>query len=298
MILNTKLKRLIYKLLIGPLLRCFQKLIIPSVFDVRVNINVLQDIPTDLYRSTSTFNQFLFGSFTRVYKGDLVFVDVGVNVGQNLIAHMSKYPQNRYVGFDPNPASITVAENLSVSNGFHPLLISSGLSNKASRMTLRKDSSTDSECKLDSEEAQPKERSLSTVVHTDTLDSWMETITKFGRNWFIKIDVEGHERQVLEGMSSIMRNIRPIISCEILGASFISELDELRKNANLIESILQNYNYDIYLIDLLHLSKTSEYRIAKIQEIPIGLYSEMPGVTDYLFVPSETNIDLVDVEMK
>ena len=291
--ISHKFKRLVYKTAIRGIVRLVQSCCIPSLDDVKVDINVVQDVPVDLYRSSVTFNQVLFGAFTKVHESECVFIDVGVNVGQNLIAHFTNFSDARYVGFDPNPASITVAEHLCIRNGFQALLICAGLSNTSSRMKLVKESSTDSECKVSSSDQRNCDRSLSTIVQTDALDSWSDMFLSLGKHWFVKIDVEGHELQVLQGMCSVMSEIRPVISCEILGGSYIYELDVLRQKAKLIESTLSSHSYDMYLIDLIYYAERSQLRLRRIDEIPVGLYAEMRGITDYLFVPSEYGSQLV-----
>ncbi len=292
--ISHKCKRLVYKTAIRGIVRLLQSCRIPSFDDVKVDINVVQDVPVDLYRSSSTFNQVLFGAFAKVHKGECVFIDVGVNVGQNLISHFTNFSDARYVGFDPNPASITVAEHLCIRNGFQALLICAGLSSTSSRMKLVKDSITDSECRVESADQRNCDRSVSTIVQTDTLDSWSDMFLGLGKHWFVKIDVEGHELQVLQGMCSVMSQIRPVISCEILGGSYIDELDDLRQKAKIIESTLRSHSYDLYLIDLVYYSEKSQLKLSKIDEIPVGLYADMRGITDYLFVPSEYGSQLVD----
>ncbi len=269
----------------------------PSLFDANLDVNVIQDIPNDLYRCSSTFNQVLLSKFMHVMDGDFLFVDVGVNVGQNLLPHFALFPQTHYVGFDPNPSAIAMAEMVSIRNGLHPTLICAGLSSSSSRMNLFKQSFTDSACKVQSTVDSSSEGTLSTVVQTDTLDSWIETFVTKGPNWFVKIDVEGHELHVLQGMSTTLRTIRPIISCEILGASVVDEIIELQNKAKDIQHLLRRSNYAMYLIDLQHHALTAEYRLVKIDEIPVGLYSEMPGVTDYLFVPVEIPMHSINVQV-
>jgi FkbM family methyltransferase len=297
MTLIQKIRRYIYRLLISMPVRWSKAYKVPSVLDANVDINVIQDIPNDLYRCSLTFNQVLLSKFMHVMDGDFLFVDVGVNVGQNLLAHFTQFPQTHYVGFDPNPSAIAVAEMVSLRNGFHPTLICAGLSSSSSRMSLLKQTLTDSACKVQSTVESRSEGKVSTIVQTDSLDSWIETFVTKGPNWFVKIDVEGHELQVLQGMSTTLRTIRPIISCEILGASVVDEIIELQNKAKDIQDLLRKSNYVMYLIDLQHHALSAEYRLMKIDEIPVGLYSEMPGVTDYLFVPVELPVHSINVEV-
>ena len=62
---------------------------------------------------------------------------------------------------------------------------------------------------------------------------------------FIKIDVEGFEYDVLNGMKNILKNIKPELFIEIHGAT----IEEKEINILNIIALLEQYNYSIKLVE-------------------------------------------------
>ena len=99
----------------------------------------------------------------------------------------------------------------------------------------------------------------------------------------IKIDVEGGELEVIEGLCDTIKTHRPIISCEVLPAKSYdnSEIERNRiARQKKLEDLITSFGYSIWNI----LAKNN--CLLKINKIPI--LNDLDR-TNYIFVPSSKN---------
>ena len=139
---------------------------------------------------------------------DKVAVDVGANKGIYTY-HLSRVAKS-VVAFEPNPKMYRIlrrglpvnatAHQVALSNrtGTAPLIIpgrSGAYSNQRGTLATQSDRHGDD----------------------GHIDVELRTLDSFGLDnvGFIKIDVEGHEREVLEGATDILRRDRPVLLIEI-----------------------------------------------------------------------------------
>lgn len=95
-------------------------------------------------------------------------------------------------------------------------------------------------------------------ISVDTIDNLISK-GKIERPDFVKIDVEGVEMDVLEGMIETVRNNKPKLFIEIHGA----DLEQKISNAkNIINYLIQN-KYSIYHVELGEKVYSSNFSIAK-----------------------------------
>lgn len=137
-----------------------------------------------------------------------VFVDVGANVGQ-----WCRYLENRFektIAIEPNPdSSIQIRNSLSkvqlhecaASDGTGEVFLHLYKDNRHASLHLR-DTEIDKTC---------SECTGNIKVPTRTLDSILDGVEEIS---FIKIDVEGHENEVLYGARSTLRIYMPHIIVE------------------------------------------------------------------------------------
>ena len=170
------------------------------------------------------------------------FVDVGVNLGQTLLKVKLIDPGRRYCGFEPNPQAYQYATELVRQNGFaHCHLYPIGL---AARIEFAGDAFAH---ELGNEVA------------------------------VVKIDVEGGELEVLQGLHATVMRHRPFILCQILPVfERESETGRFRlRRQREIESLLARWRYRIFRI---HLDGT----LSELDEIEA--HADMTRCT-YLFAP-------------
>jgi FkbM family methyltransferase len=173
--------------------------------------------------------------FRSVIKPGHTCVDIGANAGFNTIAMADLAgAQGRLVAFEPNPsiyrrllrnielnpaiAAVTKCEGLAVSNFCGALFFQPV--NDGSNGYVRMDGAGNG----------------AVPCRAITIDSYFGDI----RIDFIKIDVEGHELEVLEGAEEVLRRDLPALFYESLVEHFAVE--KLRR----IEDLLVGLGYDLF----------------------------------------------------
>jgi hypothetical protein len=107
----------------------------------------------------------------------------------------------------------------------------------------------------------------------------------------VKIDVEGAESFVLEGMETFLSAQQPAIICEVLDADSEELLPNVQQRADGIVGNLKRWGYRIYRVN--HGNHTIGF--AELERITLKLYGPRSAATnDYLFVPREFDIAAVE----
>jgi FkbM family methyltransferase len=145
-----------------------------------------------------------------VGRGDWV-IDVGASVG-SLTAHFCRLvgPMGHVWAIEPVPYNIERLEQLRDLNDLHYLTIIRGaLSNSAGLVPLRLPQRGETGFA-----SFTKSWGAGDVldVQTWSLDELVDGVE--GQLAFVKIDVEGHEPQVLEGADRTLREMKPLVLCE------------------------------------------------------------------------------------
>ena len=155
-----------------------------------------------------------------VSEGDLCF-DVGANVGRRTSVLL--FLKTRVVAVEPQPHCMEILKKKFAQNG-NVTLVNTALSDHKGTATMYV-SNTHSLSSLSKEwirAVQDSGRYTSSqwdktiTVPLETLDTLIE---KYGRPVFLKIDVEGHERDVIAGLSTPIRNISFEFTPEYLGST-------------------------------------------------------------------------------
>lgn len=134
-----------------------------------------------------------------ISEGDLVF-DVGANVGDFTL--MFRKMKTKVIAIDPNPNCIEILKKR-YSTDNNVIIKQYGLGNIEEDKSFYFSLDTDAEGSLLSDWKNKKDAKTITVNIT-TLDKLIEL---YGQPKFIKIDVEGFEDKVLEGLKSNVLNI-------------------------------------------------------------------------------------------
>ncbi|MBS1731262.1 MAG: FkbM family methyltransferase [Bacteroidetes bacterium] len=144
------------------------------------------------------------------------FVDVGMNIGQTMLAFYGLQKSNAYIGFEPNPACVYYCRKLSELNHFQNIQIFPvGLSDKNEILPLIMDMDYASGASLIKDFRTNKER-----YHKQIQVAVFEGDNIFEKNQIIpgiiKIDVEGAELEVLKGLQKVIQKDHPYCLIEIL----------------------------------------------------------------------------------
>jgi FkbM family methyltransferase len=135
-----------------------------------------------------------------------VILDVGANTGIYSLVAAAMNPGARVYGFEPITPLFERYERNCRLNGFDVRTFRTALSNAAGKGVMRGwvlEKGTETRA-FDDE-----------VVPTTRLDAMIESCS-IGRVDLAKIDVEGHEPEVLEGMGRFLGEFRPTLLIEVL----------------------------------------------------------------------------------
>lgn len=230
---------------------------------------------------------FILSRLTSIKSG--TFLDIGVNLGQTLIAFKDANCNDRYFGFEPNPLCINYLLELIKANNFlNCFIIPVGLSNTSQLAKLYYQDDIRSPAASISKDLRSTTEAKSSIVATFKLDEVVKYLEIDDIN-VIKIDVEGLEAAVLEGMSETIQKYRPFIICEVLFRD--PQMDILiKQNLDLkIFQILNHLEYKVFQI-----IKTSDLKLVQ-KLLQIDKFEEMTwsfrnkDLCDYIFVPHEYN---------
>ena len=205
------------------------------------------------------------------------FIDVGANVGQTLIK-VREVSQVDYIGFEPNPICNSYLAELIKRNGYtNCRIIPVGLADKTQLFPLQfyVDTSTDSGASII-----PGFRSQRTPKRIEYVPCfvWDDLNLDTGQIGIVKIDVEGAELEVIEGMSAIIKKDRPAILMEILPDA---TLPEKVRRQRLIEKFFLDINYECLLI-----VKDEAKFISLAPVVEINNYDD-ENAADYVFLPKK-----------
>lgn len=205
------------------------------------------------------------------------FIDIGVNTGQTLIKAYTILDNIRYTGFEPNATCVNYLQQLIVANKFENCnIIPVGISNASGILKLNfyYSSTTDSSASIIAE-FRPQQQ----IHHSIYVPVFNYSIINYHLpdclNPILKIDVEGAELEVLQGIYPWVEKVKPIILIEILPVYNSENLFRLSRQQT-IESMLCSLDYKISRINKTSLSLTdlSEIGIhSSLEDCDYILYS-------------------------
>ena len=210
-------------------------------------------------------------------EADGCFVDVGVNLGQTLLAVKSIRSDWEYIGFEPNPYCVFYTMNLIELNALEGCSIFPfGIGETTGAMDLRLNSLTGGEGSIVAgfrSESDYKRRIKVPILGAEFLPGELLE-HKVG---VLKVDVEGGELDVFRAMTPVLRKHQPLIISELLPIyDTTTEQGSFRKERqDALTEILHDLGYGIIR---LHLDGSRE----RLEEIEV--HSEI-ALTNYLFAP-------------
>ena len=189
------------------------------------------------------------------------FIDVGANFGQSLFKLLRLDPSRTYVGFEPQPECTSrIQEFLTLNRLSNHQVFLLALSNYTGKAELL----------IRDKKFNPASSSVSSIVSgfrpSDFYESSMQVSAmpgdrilndlKLKKIAMVKIDVEGAELEVVEGLRQTLQNHLPVIHFEVLNHFLIvsgSGLDDRTKSlrearAEKLEQALRSLGYVIYQV--------------------------------------------------
>lgn len=152
-----------------------------------------------------------------------IFLDIGANIGYHTLC-AAKVLRNggQVIAFEPSPETFRhLQENIALNKFTNITAVQKGISDKTTTATFYFSGreNTGSSGLSPSGEFSGQ----STAVELVNADDWLQQY-KLAQIHAVKIDVEGHEMQVLQGLQQTLRQNRPVIMIEIL-ASTLARFD-------------------------------------------------------------------------
>lgn len=168
----------------------------------------------DLTKVYEPVQPLLFGRLGDLVK-DAVFIDVGANIGAYTILMACHQNVRQVIAFEPQPDCIDeLRDNIRLNHLEAKVIVRPlALSNEAGKARFRRCGPLAGNSGLEFTIEESHAAAWQHIdVDTDTLDN---TCRIRGRNILMKIDVEGHEKFVLEGGCGLLTENRGFLQIEI-----------------------------------------------------------------------------------
>lgn len=179
-----------------------------------------------------------------------ILIDVGANIGQTLLKFATLGGKDcNYVGFEPNIDAACYVEKLIEKNGFKNSIIIPAALGKTSRfaeLLVSSRISVDPGASLNPDIRDPSFYRSKKYVQVLNGDEILKALDLQREKMIIKIDVEGFEVEVVEGLRRTLEESRPIIIMEILSwGGFSAEVEAYRiRRSSEIASLMASQNYE------------------------------------------------------
>jgi FkbM family methyltransferase len=159
-------------------------------------------------------------------KPNSVCLDVGANIGNHAAAFSGSF--DRVFAFEPNPIVFHLLQANAVGRNIQPVNI--GLSSIAGQLFFEQDYQN-----FGASHIIATATSTSITINVNTLDCEV-AVRSIEDVSFVKIDVEGHELEVLRGAEKLLTSHRPVLAMEAL-------YRDLATSGQTIEALLRSYGY-------------------------------------------------------
>lgn len=148
--------------------------------------------------------KFIVERYSKEFEGG-TFVDVGAHIGSHT-TRLAKYFEKVY-SFEPNPDTFDLLA-LNTSKFENVFCIREALSNKNDYQKFKSERFNSGKSRITE-----NTHESNSIVQTKTLDQHHKLLKNIR---FIKIDVEGHENEVIAGAVDLIKKHKPMLMIEIL----------------------------------------------------------------------------------
>ena len=221
----------------------------------------------------------------RFARGEGVFLDVGVNLGQTMLDLRASFPHMSYVGFEPNPTAVAYVYKLIEVNGFDNCkVLCAALGERAGTIDLYRTPGdiVDTGATLIKNLRPTRNQTAAQPVALFAFDAIGAELQARPVS-FVKVDVEGSELEALKGMTNTLVADRPVVLCEVLPrCGGTSEAASAARRAEL-RALLSGLDYQIFHVELNgSLEPSAEFKAGPFRK---------DESWDYVFLPSERLAD-------
>ena len=225
-----------------------------------------------------TWKTQLIGRFLERRQG--LFVDVGANIGQTLLDYLSCSSRQGYLGFEPSLEAASNVRRVIEANRLDDCqIVPVGLSS-VSGLTRLFDGGASDQCATMVEGLRPSANTSARTIATLRFDD-----LDVGPIALIKIDVEGAELSVLEGMRETLAGAAVPLLCEILRRDGAAEAKPYEDRVAQLRRLIAEMGLVPYLVrksaDL-----SSVVALEPVKAFPLDAFAkETRQLNDYLLCP-------------
>lgn len=206
----------------------------PGIY-IQKNFSELEKTDFSNYRKNNTEPELLLLPY--LLKRDKLFIDVGSNKGAFLFLASKILQPDLIFGFEPNPMLFNKIRNVFKEIKIFNCALSDKTGSAVLTIPYTEQQPDDSLGTLNTSEV--NNNAFNFKVELKTLDT---CTTEFGSKipGLIKIDVEGHELDVLKGAEALIKKHQPIL---------IVEIEQRHHDVpvkNIIENLVKQFSYTVY----------------------------------------------------
>lgn len=215
-----------------------------------------------------------------------LFVDVGANIGQTLLDYAASAHRHGYVGFEPEASAVEQIQRVIAANGLDDCrIVPAALSDRDAPLELRVGHAADQGASLIHDLRPSEEGRRNILIASYRYDSIADTVQAGRTPGVIKIDVEGAESSVVEGMAETLRRWTPLVFCEVLNRDPHTDAAAHEGRGRTLYERLDELGYDVFRLNKSEdLSRVTG--LTPVEKFPTEPYSKACWHTcDYLFAP-------------
>ena len=218
-------------------------------------------------------------------KTQIFFFDSGSNFGFYSLYVASLNQNNRILAFEASQKTLNEFEENILINKFESIQVKNlAVSNVIENKLNFYESEKDWESSLDETNFN---KSHKTTVLTTTLDKISENIIFTDFSIIIKIDVEGHEMNVIEGSLNLIEKFAPLIIIEF--SKFISKNEYY--NYLYLKNFMTKYNYVIY--DAEYNKISLDIVLDRLNKLPSNMY----GIGNNFLVKENSKLEEIIINV-
>lgn len=210
-----------------------------------------------------------------------LFVDVGANIGQTLLDYLACSSRHGYLGFEPSPEAASNVARIIEANGLDDCeIVPVALSNEPGLTPLFQSGASDT-CATMVEGFRPRAPVSARTIATLRFDD-----LEVGPIALIKIDVEGAELAVMQGMRNSLKNSGVPVLCEILRRDRAAEPGPYKERVMELQQLISDVGLRAYVIrKSADLSRVLALEL--VDTFPLEVFSEETReLNDYLLCPA------------
>jgi FkbM family methyltransferase len=202
----------------------------------------------DYIRQHRVYEPWQMNLMSRVLKPDAVCIDVGANVGINAMFAGLLCPRGRVYAYEPLDAINQVLRHNIKQNGLtNVVAVGKGLSDAAAAMEMAADRTKTCNTHI----SVPEDAQWGFIINTAHFARLDDEVRRLGLNRldFVKIDVEGHELQVLAGGQRTLSDpdLQVIIEYNVSGHLYSHRADGGFADVKLFDALRALFRHIFYI---------------------------------------------------